>query len=418
MDLERERNRIGGLRLPFRQRANIGFLRVVGSEDGRLTGHADPSLKPKHDSGTLYTGVGSQRLLLPRELLVEVFKNLGKALDKGNVRLVCRAFADAVSPSLTTTAYLSPRHKILCSAYEMARHPVVSKYIKKVVCSGAQLEWRLDRHELRQRCKDFGYSTYSAPPIGEISDRFAWDYDRETHISGSGELRGIFSKILVQFVNLEWMTFTDTRTDERIELVQHYTWPAIPPTGDLWGFPSPYHVFVTAMRSLSASGIKLRQLSIEGRDCGIAHRLFSTPSESDLNHLLNVFKTLRAVDFTINTDQRQDPVTFEGLGRLLGHATTLERLHLEFTNRMMPFIQSRQAHASELSMSSAFRNTTWHYLKLLSIADTTICPDDELLAFFERHRGTLTYVGFQHVYLTHRVVRTFLSDSFQFGTAP
>lgn len=236
-----------GSSLPFRHRADAGIVRVVCQD---------------------------QRSILPAEVLVEVFKYFS-ARDKRNARKVCRSFADAALPSLTTTAYLSPRERVLMPIQELSRHPVVCKYIKRVrypnlcyraetltelrqvICYGAELEWRLEDHSLRQRCKEYAQLAYSTSKINGISERYSQNYDREAHISGNGRLQAIFGEILGQFVKLEHVTFADHPPLEDMELVRNYAWPAIPPNRDLWGFPSPYHVFVAAIRSMSVLGIKV-----------------------------------------------------------------------------------------------------------------------------------------------------------------
>lgn len=53
-------------------------------------------------------------------------------------------------------------------------------------------------------------------------------------------------------------------------------------------------------------------------------------------------------------------LTFEGLGRLLAHATKLEAIYLDFFSRLVPAVYYSMAHIPELSILTAFQKTKWY----------------------------------------------------------
>lgn len=97
-----------------------------------------------------YSGPEPQILPFPPEIVVRILGYLGENCDKRNARLVCKGFAAAGLPSLTSKVHFSTSHigidyssetPLLSSKFlEIAMHPVVSKYVTTLVCEGTQLK--------------------------------------------------------------------------------------------------------------------------------------------------------------------------------------------------------------------------------------------------------------------------------------
>lgn len=144
------------------------------------------------------------------------------------------------------------------------------------------------------------------------------------------------------------------------------------------------------IRSLSSMAIKLDELSIEGKQNGISHRIFSHASPSDYSHLLKVFAHLRKIIMHVNTSNDTCRLDFAGLGRLLTHATTLQSLDLKGTGGLRK---------SRVMLSRLFKTFTWPHLKHFGLHGFSMHTDAELIAFFDRHRATLKSVALKTIFL-------------------
>lgn len=142
------------------------------------------------------------------------------------------------------------------------------------------------------------------------------------------------------------------------------------------------------IRSLSEMAIKPYQLSLEGGKNAISHAVFSSASAENRNHLLNVFESLRKVDLTINTFQNSEVLEFDGLGRVLAHATLMQSLDLRGCGPRR-----------FLSLSQVFQNTTWPHLKHFGLHGFTMRTNKELIAFLDRHRATIDSVDLRSMFL-------------------
>lgn len=347
-----------------------------------------------------YSGPEPQTLPFPPELVVRALSYLDQIDDKKNARLVCKGFAAAGLYSLTSTVYFST--SLIEIGYssnvphfssrtrEIVMHPVVSKYITKMVCDGTQLPIPyLELSTFQDWWATLGKSQTSLP-IENIHSVYTSRYRQENVIIAKGEDRKIFRTALKQLVNLKCIVFTDVAVDEQSRELPRPNWPLAAPTGDLWGPSSPYHSFAMCIRLLSQNAVKLDELSIEGRQDAISNGIFSRASSKDFNHLLNVFASLRKISVSVNTHQDTYPLLFAGLGRLLTHANLVQSLDLR---------GSGGRRRTPLMLSRMFQNATWPHLKHFGLHGLVLYTDAELIAFFDRHRGTIDSVALKSMFL-------------------
>lgn len=147
--------------------------------------------------------------------------------------------------------------------------------------------------------------------------------------------------------------------------------------------------------------IKLDDLSIEGRQDGMSHGMFSLASPKDYSHLLNVFANLRRISVHVSTHRDTYPVNFVGLGQLLIHATLAQSLDLKGTGGRRK---------SRLVLSRLFQDFTWPHLKRIGLHGFVMHTDAELIAFFDRHRATVDSVALRSMFL-HEKAFDDLDDS-------
>lgn len=182
-----------------------------------------------------YTGPEPQTLPLPPELVMRALSFLKQAQDKQNARLVCKGFAAAGLYSLTSTAYFSTRliemAQPLKDPYyssptqEIALHPVVSKYITRMVCNGTYLPASyLSFEAFRNHWENFGknkkqWSLQRAHLFHVLR------YQQESRIISMEEDRKIFRTTLEHFVKLKCIVFTDGGSDEHNQDLLRKTWP-------------------------------------------------------------------------------------------------------------------------------------------------------------------------------------------------
>lgn len=327
---------------------------------------------------------------------------LNQACDKKTARLVCKGFAAAGLPSLTTTAYfstslieiesdhLSKVPHFSSQTQEIAMHPVVSKYITRMVCDGTQLPSSHHQLEGFQGWWATLGKNQTSEPIQQIHSRYTSKYQEEKWMIDKGEDRTIFRTALESFVNLKCIVFTDIAMVEQDRAWPRPPWPSARPEGNLWSPSSPYYTFAMCIRSLSEMAIKLPELSIEGGKNAISHGVFSRASSEDYNHLLNVFENLRKIDVNINTFRNSEFLDFAGLGRFLVHATLVQSLDLRCCGpRRFSF----------LLLSRVFQNVTWPHLKHFGLDGFTMHTNKDLIAFFDRHRATIDSVDMRSMYL-------------------
>lgn len=182
-----------------------------------------------------YSGPEPQTLPLPPELVVRTLSYLDKTRDKRNARLVCKGFAAAGLYSLTTTAYFSTRlielaysstvPQFLSPIGEMAMHPVLSKYITKMVCDGTQLPTSYVQLETYQNWWATLSKNQTPWPLEEAHHFYVWRYKLENWVIGEDEDRKIFRTALEHFVKLKCIVFTDVASDEHCRNLPRPSWP-------------------------------------------------------------------------------------------------------------------------------------------------------------------------------------------------
>ncbi|KAL9132408.1 MAG: hypothetical protein Q9175_006423, partial [Cornicularia normoerica] len=286
------------------------------------------------NDNTHYAGDGPQCLPFPREVLVQVIGLLDKACDRTNARLVCKGFAEAGLPSLTFTVNLSVAGGLLDRTQAIAEHPVVSKYITQMVCSGTQL---LSDHVNYDSFQDwYGLPrdhTELSPPLSVIYEQFVSRDKNEKNIIHCQRDQAIFLLALQSFVNLKRITFTDVPLVEETQHLARPQWPGVPNGGDLWEPASPYRMFALGLRLLCMWGTNLQQFKLEGSSYAMQDRIFSDASQEYYGHMLSVFGSLRYFELNVVVPDVAEPddaqsLAYGGLRGLLAHATFLRTLKL------------------------------------------------------------------------------------------
>ena len=194
-----------------------------------------------------YCGPEPQVLPLPPELIVRTLSYLEEMHDRQNARLVCKGFAACGLPSLTSTVYFSTSLINRCddpsrlcftsTTKDIAMHPVVSKYITRMVCDGTQLPNEYTRlNAFRIWWAALGKQPTWQWPTDKVHDMYVSKLHREIQILTMGEDRKIFRMALECFVHLKCILFTDVASDEHNRTLPRPNWPlTVPevPEGDL-----------------------------------------------------------------------------------------------------------------------------------------------------------------------------------------
>ena len=184
-----------------------------------------------------YSGPEPQTLPLPPELVVRTLSYLDNARDKRNARLVCKGFAAAGLYSLTTAAYFSTRlieqaHSSTAPVFsspirEMAMHPVLSKYITKMVCDGTQLPCSYVQLKPFQNWWATLSKSQTPWPLKEAHRFYVSRYKLESLVICEDEDRKIFRTALERFVKLKCIVFTDVAADEHCQNLPRTSWPPL-----------------------------------------------------------------------------------------------------------------------------------------------------------------------------------------------
>ena len=190
-----------------------------------------------------YSGPEPQPLPLPPELIVRTLSYLEEFRDRQNARLVCKGFAACGLPSLTSTVYFSTslinrchveRLDFSSSTKDIAMHPVVSKYITRMVCDGTQLPNEyLALNAFRIWWASLGKQPTWQWPTDKIHDMYVSKLNREVQVINMGEDRKIFRMALERFLHLKCILFTDVASDEHNRTLPRPKWPLTSPEGDL-----------------------------------------------------------------------------------------------------------------------------------------------------------------------------------------
>ena len=183
-----------------------------------------------------YCGPEPQTLPLPPELVMRTLSFLEEPRDKQNARLVCKGFAAAGLYSLTSTAYFSTRlieladpsrHPYFSSSIrEIALHPVVSKYITRMVCNGTQLPASYLSFEAFQNRWAKPGKNKKQCQLQKAHSFYVLRCHQETWIITNDEDRKIFRTALGHFVNLKCILFTDVAAEKYGQDLLRPSWPS------------------------------------------------------------------------------------------------------------------------------------------------------------------------------------------------
>lgn len=352
-----------------------------------------------------YSGDGPQCLPFPQEILVPVIGLLDKARDRRNARLVCKGFAEAGLPSLTYTVKLSIAGGLLERTQAIAEHPVVSKYVTQMVCSGTQLlSDGVGYDNFKNWYGATRNQTEPSVPPSIIYGKFVSRDKDEKKIIHCQKDQTIFLLALQRFVSLKRITFSDVPLAEGNKDMARPQWPGVADHGDLWEPASPYQMFVVGIRSLCMRDINLQQLKIEGSSCAIQDRIFSDACQEHYDDMLSVFGNLRYFELSvvvpdIAVPDDAQPLTYGGLGGLLTRATFLVTLKL--ASSYWPEPPDEDDLPPMLDVALLPQSFTWRHLKHLSLRGFLMIGHEDLSGFFDRHRATLDNVELMAVRILH-----------------
>ena len=357
------------------------------------------------DHNRHYSGEGPQPLPFPAEILVQVIGLLDKACDRRNARLACKGFAEAGLPSLTYTVNLSVAGSLLDSTREIAQHPVVSKYITEMVCSGTQL-FRDDVNFdiFKNWYGHTRHQTEFSVPLSVIYEQFvSRDAEEKKIIHGQGD-QAMFLLGLEQFRNLKRIEFTDVPPVEKNQQLSRPQSPGVASDGDLWDPTSPYQVLAMGMRCLYTQCTNLEELKIVGSSCAIRDKIFTDASQTYHSHMRSVFRKLKYFElFVIVTEPTVgddiQTLTYGGLGGLLTQARPLQMLKLASSYASEP--PEDDDCPPTLDIATILQDFTWRHLKHLVLHGFLVIGHEDLLGLFDRHRSTLESVELVAMRILH-----------------
>ena len=336
---------------------------------------------------------------------MQVSSLLDKACDRRNARLVCKGFAEAGLPSLTYTVHLSIAGGLLDRTRAIAEHPVVSKYINQIVCSGTQLLSDSPNYESFQNWYGLmRQQTEPSAPLPVIYDQLVSRDEKEKEIIHCQRDHATFVLALQSFVNLKCVTFTDVPVVEKKPYLARPQWPGAASDVDLWDPASPYHIIAVGMQSLCDRGTNLRQLKIVGSIHAMHDRIFSDACQDYYGRMLGVFGKLRYFELSValpNTAVQDDelPSRYGSLGGLLTHATSL--LTLKLQSSYSPEPPNEDDRPPRLDIEALFQDNKWQHLKTLVLHGFLFIGHEDLMDFFDRHRATLMNVEIRAVRILH-----------------
>ena len=352
-----------------------------------------------------YSGEEHQCLPFPQETLVQVIGLLDKACDRRNARLVCRGFAEAGLPSLTYTVSLSIAGGTLERAQEIAEHPVVAKYITRLVCSGTQLlSGGVNYESFAAWYGSRRHQTEASVPLSVIYEQFVSRDEKEKRVVHCGLDKAIFLLALRNFVNLERIAFTDVPLVEENQDLARPQWSSIESAADVWEAASPYELFAMGIQSLCMHGTKLQQLKIVGSSYAVQDTIFSDTSEERYGQLVSVFGRLRYFELSVIVPdvpipEDAQPLTYGSLGDLLTSAQFLSTLKL--ASSYWPEPPPDDDCPPMLDIATLLQGFTWPHLKRLALRGFLVIGHEDLLRVFDRHRATLENVELTAVRILH-----------------
>ena len=333
---------------------------------------------------------------------MQVIGLLEKACDRRNTRLVCKGFAKAGLPSLTYTVNLSIAG--LDRTQAIAEHPIVSKYITTLVCTGTQLlDDAMNYDVFRNVYGPTRRQTELSVPLSVAYERFVSRNKREKKINQCQRDQAIFLA-LQRFVNLQRITFTDVPLVEEDQDLARPQWPGAASDRDIWDPASPYHLLAVGIRSLYTQGTNLQQLKIVGSTHGIRDRIFSDASETYYSQICGVFGKLHHFELLVNvpevtSEDEEQPLTYGRLGGLLDRATFLQTLKLASSYWHEP--PDADDCPPMLDTATVLQGYTWSSLKCLGLRGFLLIGTEDLMGFFDRHRATLQSVELMAVRILH-----------------
>ena len=188
-----------------------------------------------------YSGLHPQVLPFPPEIVVLILGYLDYACDKRSARLACKGFGAAGLSSLTSTinfstslideSYFSNVLHISSPTLEIAMHPVVSKYVTRLVCYGTLLPiTHLQIRVFQNWWRNLGRNPTS---VQNIHSGYVSKFDQEKRMIGRGDDRMILCTALQRCLKLNCIVITDVALDEHLQPYPRPEWPSAPPAGDL-----------------------------------------------------------------------------------------------------------------------------------------------------------------------------------------
>ena len=353
-----------------------------------------------------YSGHEPQCLPFPQEILVQIIGLLSKACDRKNARLACKGFAKAGLPSLTYTAHLSVAGGLLERTQAIAEHPVVAKYVTRMVCSGTQLLG-----------SDVNYETFTAwyrsvrpqadlyVPLSFIYEQHVSRDKKEKEIIRCGMDKAVFLLCLQSFVNLERITFTDVPLLEGSRFLARPQWPVVEISGGIWESSSPYQTYAMGIQSLCMQGTNLQQLKLAGSSYAIEDTIFSDASEERYGQMLSVFGKLRHFELSVIVPDPPIPDnapnrTYGRLRDLLTCATLLLTLKLASSYWPQHPVEEYDS-PPMLDVAHLLQGFTWQHLNHLGLRGFVLIGHEDLLGVFDRHRETLESVELMAVRILH-----------------
>ena len=326
---------------------------------------------------------------LPPELLNHVASHLD---DKNSVdtnggnwsllqfRLVCKAFATAGLPFLTSTVYLSTNLHDLRILDEISRHNL-NTYIRTIICD------------------DFNRKPVSFP-FPDFDNQIQESLEEES-IKRQCLDMAVFCTVLPRFPNLRKVVVKDLcrgpacwKSGDMDQLIT-YGWPNhVPEETDVWDqIVSPYHGFVTVIRGLSITRHEVHELIIDGVDFGLSHRIFNLDAQDHM-HITRVFQGLRKLELHINSHADGESWHQETLSK------GLLRSCLGQSNLLVVFGLSGFGDEScPLDFFEVFDQVIWLCLRRFTLSCFDIARHVHLANIFIAHRQTLQTVSLNAISL-------------------
>lgn len=372
---------------------------------------------------------------LPSEIVLLIYSHLHDAMGTTSARVISPTFRDAGLEHLTFKVSLTKHEPDLKILRDIADHPVVARTITTLICD--------DRSFLRLSYEpeeeNAAYVVQELHRYGREQDpeKQAW-YNRmcfrENRTRDGDHQVATLSSALPKLVNLKHIIVTDCfgeaqdgiglklgRSDTFQSMLRRQspsncgwfdamTWDEVAfDTSDSWDAKqSRHHGFINLMRTLSICNRPIETLEVMGKLVGLSHLVFNVPPQ-DLQHVEDVFKSLRALKLTIDTDPMESSYAGPGdapwindtlhnvrMAQVLSSAQQLERLEISFMGIGHNAFYENEEVFFDVALGLGFR--AWPCLRHFSLVACGLEDGRALANFFLRHRATLKSL---HLALVH-----------------